>query len=326
MGIDVGGTFTDMIAIDDKSYDIQVAKVPSTKENQAIGVLKSLETFGSDLSSIDSIVHGTTVGTNLLVERNGAVCGLITTRGFRDNLELGRRGRPQVYGLLGNFEPLIPRNLRLEVRERIGASGNVVEPLSESDVLDAARLLLARGAEAIVIGFINSYVNDVHECEARELVRTVWPNDNIACSAEILPQFREFERISTAAVNAYLQPKTSRYLMLLSDKLLERRYTSDLLVMSGNGGVTDARTAGRLCVNTISSGPAAGVIAAAMIGQKAGFESIIACDMGGTSFDVSLVVGGRPRMTTQTQVSYGLPVQVSLIDIQSIGAGGGSTS
>lgn len=324
VGIDVGGTFTDMIAIDDARYDIQIAKVPSTRENQANGVMNSLDCFGADLGGIESIVHGTTVGTNILVERNGAVCGLITTRGFRDNLELARRGRPYVYGLNGNFKPLIPRHLRVEVRERIDARGEIVEPLDEEDVIAAARLLLERGAEAVVIGFINSYINDVHERRAKALAQTVWPNGNIVGSSEILPQYREFERISTAAVNAYLQPKTARYLDRLSGELARKNYGSELLVMLGSGGVANAETAARLCVNTIGSGPAAGVMAAAMIGKAAGFDNIIACDMGGTSFDVSLVVDGRPRMTTQTELSYGLPVQISLIDIQSIGAGGGS--
>jgi len=200
IGVDVGGTFTDLILMDEATGQVRIAKVPTTVRNQAEGVLAALREVGIAPAAIKALVHGTTTATNALLERKGAVVGLITTGGFRDVLELGRRTRPTPYGLKGTFEPLVPRDLRLEVPERMDAEGEVVVPLDEGAVRRAAEALRAAGAEALVIHFIHSYVNDRHERRAREIAAAVWPNAYVTVGAELLPEYREFERGSTAAI------------------------------------------------------------------------------------------------------------------------------
>ncbi len=211
IGVDVGGTFTDLILMDEATGQVRIAKVPTTVRNQAEGVLAALRDAGIAPSAIKVLVHGTTTATNALIERKGAVAGLITTKGFRDVLELGRRTRPTPYGLKGTFEPLIPRELRLEVPERMDAEGQVVVPLDEDAVRRAAEALRAAGAEALVIHFIHSYVNDRHERRAREIAAAVWPNAYVTVGAELLPEYREYERGTTAAINGYVQPIIDRY-------------------------------------------------------------------------------------------------------------------
>ena len=324
VGIDVGGTNTDLLLVDRDGRSFRVVKVPSTPADQSDGVLDGLNAGGIPLNDLAAIIHGTTVATNSVLERKGARCGLITTRGFRDVLELGRRTRPNPYGMTGSFEALIDRELRLEVTERMDAKGRVLTPLDEAEVASAATRLKALGAEAVVIHFLHSYANPVHEQQAATLVRTIWPNDFVTVSSEILREVREFERGSTAAVNAYVQPIMGRYLQRLSDRLGEAGFPHQLLVTQGNGGTMTASLAVQQPVQTVMSGPAAGAIAAARIGEQAGFPNLIACDMGGTSFDVSLVQGGMPALSAEKDISYGVPVRVPMVDIHTIGAGGGS--
>ena len=270
IGVDVGGTFTDLLALDPESGVFRVAKVPSTPEDQSVGFIAGLAVLETDLAAVAALVHGTTVATNAVLERKGARCGLITTAGFRDVLELGRRTRPNPYGMTGSFEALIPRDLRAEVPERIDAAGRVLTPLDEAAVRRAVHRLRERGAEALVIHFIHAYANPAHEQRCAEIAREIWPNRFVTLGSDILREVREFERGSTAALNGYVQPIVSRYLGRLSQNLRSAGLSNELLVMQGNGGMMAAGTAVDLAVHTVMSGPAAGAIAAARIGVQAG--------------------------------------------------------
>ena len=323
-GVDIGGTFTDLLFMDETAGDVRLAKVPTTIDNQAFGVLAALERAGVDPASLDLLVHGTTTTTNALLERKLATTGLITTRGFRDVLELGRRTRPKPYGLTGWFEPLIPRELRLEVDERMDAEGRVVVPLDEDAVVAAARELLALGCESVVIHFLHAYRNPEHERRARRLVAALWPNDYVTAGHEILSEFREYERGTAAAVNACVQPILARYLSRLVDELAARSYRHEVLIMRGNGGTVSARVAAGTAVSTVMSGPASGVMAAAWTAARAGFENVITYDMGGTSCDVGLVRDGVPAVSSELEVEHAVPIHVPMVDVHTIGAGGGS--
>ena len=216
IGVDVGGTFTDLLALDPERGVFRVAKVPSTPEDQSVGFIAGLAVLETDLAAVAALVHGTTVATNAVLERKGARCGLITTAGFRDVLELGRRTRPNPYGMTGSFESLIPRDLRAEVPERIDAAGRVLTPLDEAAVRQEVHRLRERGAEALVIHFIHAYANPAHEQRCGEIAREIWPNRFVTLGSDILREVREFERGSTAALNGYVQPIVSRYLGRLS--------------------------------------------------------------------------------------------------------------
>ncbi|HET9922716.1 MAG TPA: hydantoinase/oxoprolinase family protein, partial [Methylomirabilota bacterium] len=324
VGVDVGGTFTDLVCVDEATGEVRVAKVPTTVANQAGGVQEALAGAAAGAAELAVIVHGTTTATNALLERKGARTGLITTRGFRDVLELGRRTRPTPYGLKGTFEALIPRDLRLEVDERVDAEGLVVTPLALDQMREAVVRLRAQGVEALVIHFMHAYLNDAHERQAREIAATLWPNAYITVGSELLPEYREFERGTTAAINGFVQPVIDRYLRTLAGDLARQGYRRELLIMQGNGGTMSVDLAGRHAVSTLMSGPAAGVKAAAYTALAVGHRNIISCDMGGTSFDVGVIRDGRPALTADKELGYGLPVRVPMIDIHTIGAGGGS--
>jgi N-methylhydantoinase A/oxoprolinase/acetone carboxylase beta subunit/N-methylhydantoinase B/oxoprolinase/acetone carboxylase alpha subunit len=324
VGIDVGGTFTDVICYDQASRNFRITKVPTTSQDQSRGCVSALESLVEPGTAIHSIVHGTTVATNAIIERKGVRCGLITTRGFRDTLELGRRTRPHAWGLTGSFEPLISRELRAEIGERIDADGNVLIRLDESDVREAVQLLLENGAESLIIHFLHSYVNPEHEQRCAEIARSMWPNTYITLGSRILREIREFERVSTATLNGYVQPIMARYLSRLNEDLKAFEFDNELLIMQGNGGMMSAGIASERAVQTVMSGPAAGAIAAAGLAAHAGYDKVISCDMGGTSFDLTLVRDGSPVTTTEKDMAYSVPLRVPLIDIHTIGAGGGS--
>jgi N-methylhydantoinase A len=235
-----------------------------------------------------------------------------------------RRDRPKTWGLWGEFIPIIDRDLRLEVDERVLADGTVRTPVNLSAVQDAARQLIAKGAQAVAIFFINSYANDENEKRAVEAVRAIWPNEDVVASSEILPEIREFERVSTTALNAYLQPVVGSYLGKLQDALDGEGFKGTFHIVQSNGGVMSTKTARRLPVRTALSGPAAGVIAAAEIAKAAGFPNVITGDLGGTSFDVSLIADGRSVLAAQTTIDFGLVIRTPMIEISTIGAGGGS--
>ncbi|MBK0399607.1 hydantoinase/oxoprolinase family protein [Limibaculum sp. M0105] len=323
-GIDVGGTFTDLILIGGADGGVRIAKTPTTPQNQADGVLAALEAAGVAPAALDLIVHGTTTTTNAVLERRLARTGLITTAGFRDVLELGRRTRPQPYGMTGRFRPVIPRDLRLEVPERMDATGEILVPLDEGAVRDAVRALLDRGCESLVIHFLHAYANPAHELRAAEVAAELWPNGHVTMGHALLSESREFERGATAAVNASVQPILERYLARLQAELAAQGYGREILVMNGNGGMVSARLAGREAAKTVMSGPASGVMAAAYTGRRAGCTNLITYDMGGTSSDVSLIRGAEPAVSHEIEIEYAMPIHVPMVDVRTIGAGGGS--
>lgn len=324
LGVDVGGTFTDLLLLDPGSRRLSVAKVPTTPRDQSLGFMAGIQALGLDAARARTIVHGTTAATNAVLERKGARCGLITTAGFGDILELARRTRPQLFGLTGEFESLITRELRVEVRERIDADGAVLVPLDEADVRAAVAKLQRLGAESVAVHFLHSYANPAHERRCLELVRALWPNDHVSAGSELLPEIREFERGTVVALNAYVQPIVAGYIERLSRRLAEAGFQRELLIMQGNGGMMDATMTRKHAVHTVLSGPASGAIAAARIGQAAGLPNLITCDMGGTSFDVSVIVDGEPAITRERSIDYAIPLRIPMIDIHTIGAGGGS--
>ncbi len=323
VGVDVGGTFTDLIAVD-ASGEVHLAKVPTTLENQANGVLNALEMAHCHAKDLGLIVHGTTTTTNAVLERKLARTGLITTAGFRDILELGRRTRPQAYGMHGEFTPLIARNLRLEVAERMDCNGNVLVPMDEMAVRRAAQTLLDAGCEALVVHFLHAYANPSHELRVAELLRDVWPNPHITLGHTLLSESREYERGVTAAVNAAVQPLLHRYVQQLLCDLKARGFDGELLVMNGNGGMVTAQQVAKEAVKTVMSGPASGVMAAAFTGRRAGFENLITYDMGGTSTDVALIRDAHPAISNEIELEYGMPIHVPMVDVRTVGAGGGS--
>jgi N-methylhydantoinase A len=324
VGIDVGGTFTDLVSFDDTTGEVRVAKVPTTPDNQAGGVLAALERSGLPLDSVDALIHGTTATTNALLERRLPRVGLITTAGFRDVLELGRRTRPTAYGLTGSFVPLVPRELRLEVSERMDADGQVLVPLDEDAMRQAVQQLLDAGCESLAIHFLHSYRNPAHERRAGEIARETWPNGYVTLGHAVLSEYREYERGVAAAVNAAVQPVLHRYLARLREGLATGGFRRELLVMQGNGGTCAASLAHEFAVSSVMSGPASGVIAAAATGRAAGFPRLITHDMGGTSSDVALIEDGLPRLSTELELEYAMPIHVPMVDVHTIGAGGGS--
>jgi N-methylhydantoinase A len=324
VGCDVGGTFTDLILHDPSNGGLQLAKVPTTTANQAHGVIAALEKTGMSAHGVDLFIHGTTATTNAVLERKLAKCGLITTRGFRDVLELGRRTRPNPYGLIGTFEPIIPRDLRFEVTERMDSSGSVVDPLSEDEVREVAKKLLALGAESVVIHFLHSYANPDHELRAAEIVRSLWPNEYVTAGHQIIGECREYERGVTAAVNGSVQPILHRYLNKLEAELKDRGLKRQLLVMQGNGGTASSSIVTHTAVQTVMSGPASGVIAAASTATAAGFPNVVTYDMVGTSTDVALIQDGVPLVSSELEIEYAMPIHVPMVDVHTVGAGGGS--
>ncbi|MEM8589701.1 MAG: hydantoinase/oxoprolinase family protein [Pseudomonadota bacterium] len=322
IGADVGGTFTDLFFFNEAEGRFRVGKVPSTRGDEATGFLSGLT--DRDLGEVATIVHGTTVGTNALLERKGARIGVITTPGFRDTLEMRRRDRRRTWGLWGDFVPIADRDLRVEVAERTLADGSIRVAIDPGEIKAAAQRLAADGAEALAIIFINSYANPANERAALAAAREVWPNEHIECSSSILHEIREFERASTTALNAYLQPLVGSYLGKLEGRLRDEGFGGEFHIVQSNGGVMSVDTARTLPVRTALSGPAAGVIAGGAIARAAGFSNVITCDLGGTSFDVSLILDGTSVLAPQTTVDFGLVIRTPMVEITTIGAGGGS--
>jgi N-methylhydantoinase A len=322
-GVDVGGTFTDLFFFDEERRSFRTEKVPSERGNEAAGFMNGLAALGG-VRGIGSIVHGTTVGTNTLLERRGPRIGVITTRGFRDVLEMRRRDRRRTWGLWGDFVPIVDRDLRFEVDERTLADGTIHATVDTDAVRVAAAELQRRGAQALAIIFINAYANATNEQHALAAATQVWPNQHICASHQVLPEIREFERSSTTALNAYLQPVVGAYLASLEQALAEGGFSGQFQIVQSNGGIMSTATARRLPVRTALSGPAAGVIAGAAIASAAGYQDVITCDLGGTSFDVSVIAGGKASLAAQTTVDFGLVIRTPMIEITTIGAGGGS--
>jgi N-methylhydantoinase A len=323
VGVDVGGTFTDLFYFDAGTAQFRTAKVPSERGDEAKGFMAGLSVFGP-ISNLASIVHGTTVGTNALLERKGAKIGVITTRGFRDVLEMRRRDRRQTWGLWGEFLPIASRDMRLEVDERTLADGTVRTPVDVAQVQVATHQLVANGATAIAVIFINAYANADNEARALAAIRAAWPSEHVAASHQILNEIREFERASTTAINATLQPVVGSYLSRLETALSEGHFRGQFHIVQSNGGIMSTSTARKLPVRTALSGPAAGVIAGQAIAKAAGYPNVITGDVGGTSFDVSLIANGQASLALETKIDFGLVIRTPMIEMTTIGAGGGS--
>lgn len=325
VGIDVGGTFTDLFAYDEMSGVTRSAKVLTTVENQALGVMQSVAAGEVDLTAVSFLAHGTTTGTNSLIERKGAVCGLLTTEGFRDVLEIMRTDREFGYDLSWEKpRPLVPRRLRAEVPERMLKDGTVERPLDEDAAREAIADLLEAGVESIAISLLHSYANGAHERRLRELVVEADPSIAVSMSSEVNAEYREYERTNTTVVDAYVKPVMVRYIRRLVSELESGGLGPRPFLMQGSGGMVTADRATERPIGTLSSGPAAGAIAAAKVAGTAGLEDIVTFDVGGTSTDVALVHGGQPFLSTQKQVEWGLPARVAMLDVASVGAGGGS--
>lgn len=328
IGVDVGGTFTDFTLLDETSGEIHFHKTPSTPhdpseaiENGLRGMLGRLGYAAGDVSYLG---HGTTVATNIVIERRGARTGLVTTKGFRDVLELGRQARPSIYDYRVEKPPvLIPRDRRVEVLERIGPAGEVLIELDEGSLDAAVRKLAEIGVESVAVCFLHSYRRPEHEARAKAVVKAILPNAYITLSSEILPEFREFERMSTVAVNAFVGPKMGAYLERFRGRVRDVGIPVEPYTIHSNGGLMSADTVYANPVRTCVSGPAAGVVGAAEIGRLAGLPNLITFDVGGTSTDVSLIDNATPLFTSARLVA-GYPVKTPMLDIHVIGAGGGS--
>ena len=324
VGIDVGGTFTDLYCVDAKSGAETILKVPSTPDDPSRALLDSLHAAEIDPKDLEALLHGTTIATNAVIERKGARCALVTTRGFRDVLELGRRDRPLMYGLQGVQQPLIPRDRRWEVSERVDYRGRVLVPLDESEVQALGEVLREQSVEAIVISLMHSYANPAHEERIAALLGAANPAWEIVTSTSVIREYYEFERTSTATVQGYLQPLVSRYAKNLQQQLRDWGFDRDVLIMQSNGGLSPLSQLSRRSAYIVRSGPAAGVIAAGGLAKEAGFDKIITADMGGTSFDVAVVINCEPRVAEKTDLDFRVPLRLPMIDVHTIGAGGGS--
>jgi N-methylhydantoinase A len=327
IGIDVGGTFTDLSMISEDG-EVSFYKTPSTPHDpsEAIisGMAEMLQEQQVSPSEVSHIGHGTTVATNLIIERKGAVVGLITTRGFRDILEIGRQVRPHLYDYnVQKPDVLVPRELRMEVSERVDSDGNVLEVLDEDQVRQATRFLAEKNVGAVTICFLHAYKNPDHERRAKELVLEIMPEAYISLSSDILPEFREYERLSTTVLNATIGPKMSRYLDRFLSRATELGIANEPRTVHSNGGLMSMESVRNYPVRTCLSGPAAGVVGAAIIGAAIGHPDLVTFDVGGTSTDVSLIQQGRAVFTSHRNVA-GYPVKTPMVDIHVIGAGGGS--
>ena len=329
VGVDIGGTFTDVVC---RSSDgtLRFVKLPTTRKDESQAVLQSVALMASEwgiqAADIARFAHGTTVATNAVLERKGARIGLITTDGFRDVLEVGRQMRHQMYGVILEGETpnfLAPGARRKEVHERVAADGSVLTPLDEDGVRRAAAALLADGVEAIAICFLFSFRNPAHEARAAEIVRLAHPGVMVAVSHEVDPAFREYERTVVTAFDAYVKPVIDRYLARLEAGLESSGVPAPLQVMQSRGGLMVSSVARQRPVRLFLSGPAAGVIGARMAGQAAGIEDLITVDIGGTSCDIALIDKGRALVRSEGVID-GYPVRVAMVDVNSIGSGGGS--
>ena len=337
IGIDVGGTFTDLVLVDERRDLIYTGKrlTSSRDPSEAIvgGLERLLREAGTGADELHSLVHGTTLVANTIIERNGARVGLITTRGFRDSLEMGREIRYDLYDLhLELPRPLVSRTRRREVSERLDAEGRIVVALDEAELGRVGAALVADGVESIAVCFMHAYRNPVHERLARRILERVCPQIPVSLSSEVAPEIREYQRASTTCANAYVQPRIARYLARLEDRLSPMRLSGKLSIMLSNGGITTVRAARQFPIHLIESGPAAGAMAAGYYGLLTSTTSLISFDMGGTTAKMCLVDRGWPSRAHELEAGRvrrfrkgsGLPLKVPVVDMIEIGAGGGS--
>ena len=326
VGIDVGGTFTDVVCIDDSSGKITALKVPSTTGNEHEGFIDGVTSLDAG-GSLDQIVHGTTVATNALLQKKGGRIAMLCTRGFRDVLEIGRCMRYAHNSLFDSKfvkpAPLVPRESRFEIAERIGPDGSVLHAIDAADVEAAIAALKKGEAESIAICFLNSYANSAHEEDVKSVVLKAFPKAHICTSIEVHRGHQEFERFATAALNAFLMPPMAQYLSVLEGSLRKSGIQAPVLIMSSSGGTLSPASASRLPVRTILSGPVGGVTASIHLAEALGVDDLITYDMGGTSTDVCVVRSGQ-ALTTEQVIFGGLPVRGSMLEINTVGAGAGS--
>ena len=339
VGVDVGGTFTDIVlersqTTGDDEQKVIVTKVPSTPDDQSEGVTQGVlhvcKIAGVSPGDIDVLFHGTTVATNMVIERNGAEVGMLTTRGFRDILHIGRHKRPHNFSLQFDVpwqsKPLVKRRNRLPITERLTPpTGEIEVPMDEGEVRQAAELLKKRGIRSVIVGFLFSFLNDVHEKRAVEILREVMPDAYVCASSEIVNVIREYERFSSTAMNAYIGPKTALYLNSLESRLRENGANCPVRIMQSNGGISTVAQSATHPIGLLLSGPAGGVIGGKWTGEHCKTGNVITIDIGGTSADISVIQDGELRIKNprDTEVD-GLPVLAPMIDINAIGAGGGS--
>ena len=341
LGVDIGGTFTDIALIDEATGQIYTGKVSSTPQDPSGGFMEAVQRLLAKqqvaAQDVAYIVHGTTVATNAIIEGKVAPTGFITTEGFRDMLEIARQIRPTLYDL--QFEkprPLVPRHRCFGVPERLDASGAELTPLDEDALRQVADKLRDEGVESIAVCFLHAYANPVHERRAGEIIAEVFPEAVVSLSAEVAPEFREYLRASTTVINSCIRPVVARYLQRIEDRLAQAGIAAELLVMQSSGGVYTFAAARQKPVYMVESGPAAGVIAAAHLGQARGYDQVISFDMGGTTAKAGLIQGGTPSVTKDYEVGTtaqsgvgatrgaGYPIRTPVIDLVEIGAGGGS--
>src|SRR5271166_1506733 len=328
IGVDSGGTFTDICLFDEKSGQIAVWKIPSTPADPshavAVGVGEALAQVAAQASDVSYFGHGTTVATNALIQHRGAATGLITSDGFRDLLEIGRQKRPELYDLQADKPPvLVERRLRREVPERLRHEGRIETALDEAAVRTAVRVLRDTGAEAVAICFLYRFLDSAHEEAARRIVSEEFPEAFVCASHEVAPEFREYERLSTTVVNAYLGPIMAFYIRGVADRLNALGVAATPYLTQSIGGVIGFDTAAQLPVRTVLSGPSTGVVGAQVTARLAGAHDIITFDMGGTSTDVALLQGGEARLAREAVV-HGYPIKAPMLDIHTVGAGGGA--
>jgi N-methylhydantoinase A len=337
LGVDIGGTFTDIVAYEHDSARFHSLKVLTTPADPSEGVITGVARLFRESSlaygSVRRVVHATTLFTNALIERRGAPTGLITTEGFRDTVELRREHKYELYDLFIELpRPLVRRALRLEVKERILADGRVETPLAKDELRERARELIAAGVESVAVVFLHAYANPAHERAAGELLACEFPQLHVSLSSEISPQIREYERTSTAIANAYIKPLAERYLDQLSRRLAAIGIGAPLFMMLSNGGLTHIAESKRVPIQLLESGPAAGALAAAFFGSRSGVKDMLALDMGGTTAKLAVVENGEPLVTYRFEASReqrfmegsGMPINISTIELIEIGAGGGS--
>src|SRR5215470_15051042 len=330
IGIDTGGTFTDIVCVDDKSGAMRVTKVSSTPSNPAVALVRGvhaiLNQWGAGVDDLAVLAHGTTVATNALLQGEIAGLGLIVTEGFRHILEIARQAVPDGYGnsyFWVKPERLVPLHLVREVGERLDYRGEVLKPLDGESVRKAARFFKRAGVKAVGVCLIHSYANPAHERRVREILREEYPELVVSLSCEVLPEYREYERAVTTLVDAFVKPHMAVYLRRIKDELGADLGAKPFLVMQSSGGVISADQVAERPITTALSGPAAGALGASVIAKIAGFDDLVTLDAGGTSTDICLIEGGDPHITNGSSIGP-FPVRIPMIDIQTIGTGGGS--
>src|SRR6202161_758793 len=328
VAIDIGGTFTDLVGFDDKAGKFAQAKSLTTPHHLGQGIIDCIHKSGLEARAIDELIHGSTIAINTLIERKGAKTGLIVTRGTRDVYIIGRGNRPEAYNLFFHrHRPLVPRHLTREIDERVKSPGDVHHPLNKASVTEACRTLAAEGVEAVAVCLLHAYANPNHERIAGTMVREALPGAYLSLSHDIMREYREFERMSTTVVNAYIGPKVGGYVKDLSQNLGALGFRGSLSIMRSNGGVMTPEVATERPVAMMESGPVGGIIASARVGQALGFANVISFDMGGTTGKTSLVRDGEPTLAPGYYVggyASGDPVMLPMIDVVEVGAGGGS--